>query len=310
MAVVTFTRRQVTDMLPEYLTRRQATFAAEAKRLGEENGLSERAITVLSPVPALRKGDLVERSIYAFRSPYPIKRPMVEKGWAEIVAAGFATETPAGWRVTDRAVALAEDVNRRLRAHVARLPFPVEPTKRASATLWPIAERVPASAGRAAIARRLGPGPDEPRSDISTLTRAAQVLWGFRDDCHIPAWEARGYEGPAFDVLSYVWPGRGDVAYTKLPALTSVERLAGALEMKQDRADVERNVTALVARGDLERDGDGVRITAQGQRTRDEVEDDTDRSFFAIWDLDDAKTARLGDDLRTIIDALPKAQGG
>ena len=38
----------------------------------------------------------------------------------------------------------------------------------------------------------MAPEPDEPRSDAITLTRAAQILWAFRDDCHIPAWQAKG----------------------------------------------------------------------------------------------------------------------
>jgi hypothetical protein len=308
MAVMTFTRRQVTDMLPEFLTRRLATWGPTGKARAAELGLSETALGQINNVLVVRDGDLVRRSTFAFRSPYAVKRPAMERDWSEIVAAGLAEATSDGWRVTPRAIEIATDTSRRIRDHVRALPFPAEPTKRAAGTLWAIAQRVPAGAARAAHARRVVPGADEPPSDAITLTRAAQILWGYRDDCHIPAWQAKGYEGPAFEVLSFVWQGPGDVSHTKLPAVDSIDRLEKALAPRQDRADIEKNVEALVKRGDLAREGESVRITAQGQRTRDEIEAETDRRYFEIWDLDDAGFARLGDDLRRVIDALPKPQ--
>jgi len=307
MAVMTFTRRQVTDMLPEFLTRRLATFGPKSKARAAELGISENALGQINNALVVRDGDLVERSTFAFRAPYAVERPVLEQGWAEVVAAGLAEATPDGWRVSPRALEIATEMSRRIRDHVRGLPFPAEPTKRAADTLWRIAERVPSSAARAAMTRRLAPGPDEPASDAITLTRAAQVLWGFRDDCHIPAWQEKGYEGPAFEVLSYVWSGPSDVAYTKLPAVDSIDRLEKALAPRQDRATIEKNVDALVKRGDTVREDGAVRITPQGQRTRDAIEEETDRRYYAAWDLDDAGFARLGDDLRTVIDALPKA---
>lgn len=305
MAVVTFTRRQVVDMIPELLTRRVATFGPVAKARAAELGLSEGALGVLSAALAVREGDRVDRSRYAFRSPYAIHRPAIEKGWADLVAAGLADEIPVGWRLHPRAIEIAEDANRRLRAFVRALPFPAAPTARAREALAHLADRVPPEAERTELVRRLVVPADEPASDAIGLSRAAQILWAFRDDCHIPAWRGAGYEGPAFDVLSYVWASRGDVSFTKLPALASFGKLVTALAPRQDPADVERNVDALVARGDMTREGDALRLTEQGQRAREAIEEDTDRRYFAIWDLDDAATSRLGDDLRAVIDALP-----
>src|SRR5206468_2599082 len=136
-----------------------------------------------------------------------------------------AEATPEGWRLSPRAIEISSETTRRVRAHVRGLAFPAEPTKRAGAALWRIAERVPANAVRAGQAKRLAPEPGEPASDAITLTRADGAL----------------------------------------------------------------------------------RITPQGQRTRDAIEEETDRRYFAPWDLDDAGVARVGDDLRTVIDALPKA---
>lgn len=307
MAVMTFTRRQVTDMLPEFLTRRLATLGPKSKARAAELGLSENALGQINNTLVVRDGDLVKRSTFVLRSPYALKRPLLEQGWSEVVAAGLAEATADGWRVGPRTIEIGLDMSRRIRDHVRGLPFPAEATQRAARTLWPVAERVPTSAARAAQVKRLTPGPDEPPSDAITLTRAAQILWAFRDDCHIPAWQEKGYDGPAFEALSFVWAGPGDVSHTKLPAVGSLDALEKALAPRQERADIEKNVDALVKRGDVVRTGDTVGITPQGQRTRDAIEEETDRRFFAIWELDDAATARLGDDLRTIIDALPKA---
>lgn len=308
MAVVTYTRRQIVDMIPEFLTKRTVGFPGpQAKAAAAEAGLSDTAMGVLSAVLALRQGDLVARSRYAFRSPYAVRRPALEKAWTEIVGAGLAEPVDDGWRLRPRAIGIAQDVSRRLRAHIRALPLPAEPTGRAAGDLSHLAERIPPTAERTDMARRIPLPPEEPRSDAITLNRAATLLWTFRDDCHIGAWQAAGYEGPAFEVLSFVWSSPSDVSWTRIGGHRTIDDLAKALSPRQERADVERNVDALVGRGDLARNGDAVSITPQGQRSRDAIEEDTDRRSFAIWDLDDAVTARLGDDLRTVIDALPKA---
>ena len=185
------------------------------------------------------------------------------------------------------------------------LPFPAVATRSAAGGLGHLASRIPASAVRASWAKqRPHPDPSEPRSDAVTLDLVAFELWYFRDDCHIGAWRAAGYEGPAFDVLSYVWSSPPDVSWTKIGGHGTLDELATALEAKQARADVERNVAALVEHGDLARDGQALRLTPQGQQARDAVEEETDRHYFEMWDIDDAATARLGEDLRAVIDAI------
>ncbi len=307
MAVMTYTHRQVLDMIPEYLTARVRTFDPAAEALAKENGISRGALGTLSGVLTVGDGDRVERARISWRSPYAVKRPALEQGWAEIVSSGLAEAVDGGWRVRPPGIELAKELSRRIRAHVRALEVPAGAVRRAAGELGRIAARVPASAERAARAARVRSEAGEPASDLVSLSLAAQVLWSFRDDCHVAAWQAKGYEGPAFEVLSYVWSSPPDVSFTKIGGHRTIDDLEKALKPRQDRADIEGNVDALVRRGDLARDGAAVSITPQGQRTRDAVEDDTDRRFFAIWDLDDDAVARLGDDLRSIIDALPKA---
>lgn len=307
MAITTFTRRQVLDMLPEFLTKRLATFDPVADALAREIGISRSAVGILNGALTLREGDLVRRARTAWRSPYAVKRALVEQGYAELVAAGLAEVVPDGWRLRPRAVQLANESSRRIRAHVRSLPLPEAATRRVAAGLVGLAGRIPASAERAALIRRVRPSADEPASDAVTASLAANELWAFRDDCHIAAWQDAGYEGPAFEVLSFVWSSPADVTWTKIGGHGTIEDLAKALQTRQDRPDLERNVDALVGRGDLQSDGDAVRLTPRGKATRDAIEEDTDRRYFAIWDLDDAATARLGEDLRAVIDAFPKS---
>lgn len=305
MAVVTYTQRQVLDMVPEFLTKRLATF--DPTPFLAKAGLARSGLGALNTALTLRDGDLVRRERYAWRSPYAVHRKAVEDGWAEIVAAGLADAVPEGWRLRPRGMDLALESVRLVRAHVRAVAVPAEPMRRAAVALRHLADRIPSGAERAALAARIRPDPGEPPSDTVTASIAGSELWSFRDDCHVGTWQDAGYDGPSFEVLSFVWSSPPDVTFTKIGGHRTLDDLAKALSPRQDRADIERNVGALVQRGDLSRDGDAVTITPQGQRSRDAIEEGTDRRYFAIWDLDDAATARLGDDLRTVIDALPKA---
>ena len=307
MAVMTYTRRQIVDMLPEYLTKRSAGFGPAREALMKDAGVSADVLGTVTTGLIFVEGDKVRREMYQWRSPYAIKRPTVVDGWSKVVAAGLAEATPDGWRPRPQGIALAERAQRALRDHLSGLPLPADAVRRAADALERIAERIPSDARRAALARKLRPKSDEPVADILRLNRSAAELWYFRDDCHIRAWQAAGYQGPVFDVLSHLWSSPPDMQWTKLPGATSLDQLAKAMEQRQERSDVDRAVQALVDRDDIARDGDSVRLTATGQGSRDAIEDETDRSYFAIWELDDAATSRLGEDLRAVIDALPKA---
>jgi hypothetical protein len=306
VSVTTYTRRQVVDMLPEYLTKRSAGFGPDREALMKEAGVSTDVLGILTTSFILVEGDVVRFDRYAWRSPYVIKRPSVVSGWAKVVDAGLAEPIDGGWRLRPAALDLAEKVQRRLRDHMRSLPLPTDAVKRSADALEPTADRIPAGARRAALVKKLRPKEDEPKADILRLNQCAAELWYFRDDCHIGAWQAAGYRGPAFDVFSHLWSSPADMSFTKLPGATSLDQLAKAMEQRQDRADVESAVQGLVDNGSVARDGDSVRLTPKGLKTRDEIEDETDRRFFAIWDLDDAATARLGEDLRAVIDAFPK----
>lgn len=303
MAVVTFTRRQVVDMIPEFLSKRAVGYRPKGEAMAKALTISWTALVVAGGSFIDQDDGIVHRSWYRRRAPYAIKdaRPGT---WAEVIRAGLAQDAADGWRLTPKGTEAAAEHQRRMLRYLAGLALPEKALAGAAAAAADLADRVPATE-RAARARRTREIHPDLRSTARTLSDALQVLWAFRDDCHVGAWQEAGYEGPVFDVLSYVWQGPGDVSWTKLPAATSLEALVKALEAKQDRADVEHNVAALARRGDLDRSGDVLRLTEEGKRSRDAIEEETDRRYFAIWDLDDTATARLGEDLRAVIDALP-----
>jgi hypothetical protein len=116
------------------------------------------------------------------------------------------------------------------------------------------------------------------------------------DDGHISAWERAGYAGPVLDVLTRVWQGRD-----------TYSALVEALAATQERPDVDRGIAELVRRSDLERDGDAVRLTAQGRRTRDAIEEQTDRVGFARWPTGESLD-RLIADVEALVAALPSEE--
>lgn len=307
MAVMTYTRRQVVaDLFPEFLSKRGQAFAPVAEAFARELGVPRTALGFAGSLALLEDG-VLRRERSRWRSPYAMKLPAVEEQWAESVRAGFAEALADGWRVTPRGHEIADEYQRRFRATLRAAPLPPAPTSSSARDLSHLASRIPATAKRAQLVKRLPHAPPtEPASPAVTLNRAITELWSFRDDCHIAAWRAAGYDGPTIDILTQVWPGTDDLTWATQGGVRSIDELAKALGTKQERADIEHNLDALVARGDLVREETHLRITDHGRLARDAIESDTDRRYFAIWDLDDAATARLGDDLRTVIDALPK----
>lgn len=294
MAIATSTSRAiVADLFPEFLTKRAQPFTPVAEERAKELGISRLALIHLGSGWISNEGGVVTRAFYHWRSPYLVRQTYAQY-WDEVVQAGFAEPADGGWRITSRGMDVGADHQRRFRAFLRTLPLPAEPTRRAAAALVPLAARIPPAARRAAMVRRVPVPADEPRSPAVDLNRTVNELWSWRDDCHIGAWEDAGYDGPTLDVLTQVWSGK-----------TTVEDVVKALEVKQERAGVERNLEVLVAKGEVSRDGDALGLTPRGKERRDAIEAETDRRHLAIWDLDDAATARLGDDLRAVIDAIP-----
>lgn len=292
MAVTTWTPKAVVDLLPKYLEKRAAAFPEERRQAtAAEAGVPLTLLGILANAPRLGV-EVITLERHRWRAPYTTKDPWTP-AWEQFVAAGLAERADGGWRITPRGRGIVERITRELRAFVETLALPALELRRTTKTLVELAAKIPPDSERAQAGRRGLALPHEVRSDPVRLEVAIAELWLRRDDCHVAAWQWAGYEGPALDVLTQVWQGKH-----------GLEEVAAALAAKQERADVERRVEELVRRGDLTRQGDALALTPQGQKRRDEIEAQTDRRYFADWPKGEA-LARLGDDLRALLDAIP-----
>jgi len=119
---------------------------------------------------------------------------------------------------------------------------------------------------------------DQRQAPPIQLEYALYALQRARDDAHITAWRAAGFQGPALELLSHLWAG-------------SASTSADLVKLTCDRMRQE-DVEALL--GELECDGfvtrrvREVRITGHGRAARDEIERETDRVYFAPWPEMDA----------------------
>ena len=292
MATATWTQKQVVDLLPKYLGKRLAGHRPRAEAMAGEVDIAVTALTHLINAPRIAVDGVVTIDRQRWRAPYATK-DLWTATWEQLVEHGLAERSGAGWRITAAGAGLGERLTRDIRAHLESLRLAPVELRRATAALTGLAAKIPSDSGRAIGTRRGMLLRDEIRSDIVRLDVAIMELWNRRDDCHIAAWQRAGYAGPALDVLSQVWEGK-----------TTLDDVAWALEAKQERADVERNVDEVAFRGDIARDGATLALTAQGKKRRDEIEQETDRRYFAGWPTG-ADLSRLGDDLTALIDALP-----
>jgi hypothetical protein len=292
----TWTPRTVLALFPKYIYGRFAGYDEEG--IAREAGVSMDAITFdslgsLAYAPLIAKDGILSVARYRWRIPYQSTDPWTDV-WNELVSAGLAMRVGAGWSLTERGVHLCDHLHRAARDYLVSLNVEPVAIGRLTVALSPLAAGIPTDAERAMCAHRGLPLQEEIRSDIVRVDRAISELWNFRDDSHIGAWQAAGYEGPTLDVLSRIWEGK-----------ETMDEVAAELEWRQERTDIERRVALLVESGDLERHGVELTLTKQGKKHREMIEHETDARYFQGWpDSDDL--ARLGDDLTALVAAVTR----
>lgn len=292
MAVSTWTHKAVVDLFPDFLNQRRRGFLPQGQALASELGVGWISLAYLNQAVTIAQDGVVTLARHRWRSPYATKDPWTP-AWNDNVSAGLATKAGGGWRIEQAGHAAVARLNGAARRYLAGLSLPAQETGRVRRALGELAAKIPADSERAMGQRRTAPSTEEAKADIVALEQAVLEVWSRRDDCHIGAWQAAGYEGPALDVLSQVWEGE-----------STLDGVAKKVEAKQEREDVERNVDALIQRGDLAREGSGLRLTPRGQAARDAIEAETDRRYFAGWP-EGEELARIGEDMRALIAALP-----
>jgi hypothetical protein len=192
--------------------------------------------------------------------------------------AGLAEERNGRWYLTPNGRGLAAAMHEASRAHYASLtPIPKEELAELARLLdraFFAAAKAAEPATRVHTPFAFGYRADEPPAgSFAQLDAAVYGLWQVRDDSHIAAWRASGLSGPEVEVLTRVW--RDEAADEA--ALTD-------LLPHQRSEDVSAAVARLRTEGLVETRS--LKATAKGAATRQKIEDETDRLFFAPWPED------------------------
>ena len=144
--------------------------------------------------------------------------------------------------------------------------------------------------------------PDQEYTPLARTDQYLDDLNGFRDDAHLAVWKPCDVSAPAWEAFTFVWRGEASTA----------EELVEKLPYRGHSAEAYTEALAeLVGRGWVEETADDYRVTEEGQALRQQVEEATDRYFFAPWAcLSDDERIQLHDLLiRLKIDLQEMAEG-
>lgn len=114
----------------------------------------------------------------------------------------------------------------------------------------------------------------EEKESLSYIEQTFSCLGAFRDDSHLAAWQSSGLSATALESLTLVWRNEAsslDQLYEKLSYRGYARQVyADAIAELRDRQYLSGVLDAL-------------RVTHEGQRFRQQVEDLTNQYFFSPW---------------------------
>ena len=190
-------------------------------------------------------------------------------------SAGLLTWADGRWALTANGAAAVSELRHAIDAHYASLaPIAKDELDRLAALLdaaYQAAATSKEPATREHTPRAARYRWQEPSSAMARLDAAIYGLWQVRDDCHVQAWRDAGLTGPALDVLTRAWKGE---------ATTEDELIAKITTQRPE--DVRSALQQLRAAGHLTA-GPTLELTPKGTASRERIEAETDRYFFAPW---------------------------
>jgi hypothetical protein len=271
-------RRDLVDMLPQFLQRRMRGWAGLQPLLGERGLTRQEAVLLRALVMETEPGAAMAGAELRARlfNPYSTLNSIFE-ALPALVVRGCLTQDDQQYVVTPIGRALIERIERAGRAYLATLDLlPAADAENLADTLAEIAGRLwaapePAIKAHQARVRRLPSAEGQPA--LARLDPAVYALWMARDDAHIAAWGREGFDGPAFELLSQIWSG---VAHTRAA-------LHERVGQGQRPEEIERGLAMLCERGYAITEGSALALTAAGQALRDAIEAETDRIYFTAW---------------------------
>ena len=108
------------------------------------------------------------------------------------------------------------------------------------------------------------------------IEQSFSCLAAYRDDSHLAAWRRSGLSAMALETLTLLW--RGEV--------TSLDELCKRLERRGHPCQVYNNVLGeLREHGFITGPAQAPWVTGTGRVFRNEIEEDTDRFFYAPWSV-------------------------
>lgn len=265
-------QREFHDLMEKFIGDRRRAFIPRARELAAELGVSEATLPFLQHLRQIAEGDFVPLERLKRRLCYSSR-----EGWrdklAQLVSDGLAEQAGGGWRLTTRGLDAIDKTWAAVYEQLRALPLPEDALRRTIAALEAVVG--PATGDeydRLTTIRRCAPAGGKNAEDAERIEQLFFETCVLLDDGHIHAWRRAGYRGPELDVLTRVWYG----AETR-------DAVKKALSYSQAPEHVDAHIEELVARGDMQVEGDAVRLTEQGRRTRDRIEEETDRDGLARW---------------------------
>jgi hypothetical protein len=128
------------------------------------------------------------------------------------------------------------------------------------------------------------------------IDQAISCLHSYRDDAHLAAWQKTGLSATALETLSLLWRGEAD----------SLEMICQRLARRGHPPQVySLALQDLRVRGFVSGQDSTPQVTPSGKAFREEVEEDTNRFFFAPWIiLTEAQIEDMADLLLRLKDGL------
>lgn len=194
-----------------------------------------------------------------------------------LIEQGYLQQQDEGYSVTDTGSTLINQCEIAARAYIGSLELPpsIDQASLAATFVKRVhdAWQAPEPSIKAHQARTQRRLPIAGTPALVQIEWAVLGLWEARDDAHIAAWRAYQFSGPVFDILSRIWSKEA----------STLPNLLTTLEASQQPADIQQGIRELTASGYILLDDDQLKLTPQGQKTRDDIEEETDRIFFAPW---------------------------
>lgn len=137
----------------------------------------------------------------------------------------------------------------------------------------------------------------EEENSLSYIEQTFSCLGAYRDDSHLAAWQSSGLSATALEALTLVWRNEAnslDQLYEKLSYRGYTREVySDAIAELRDRKYLSGVLSAL-------------RVTHEGQRFRQQVEDKTNQYFFTPWAcLNVQEKKSLAGLLTKLLDNLP-----